>query len=151
MFAPGRKRGPEHVLACRHAPALAVPLEAGTLAQFWLLTANMFLDNGWAWFRGQHRPRNAPKGQAEWGHPLLRRENVAIWRWGMLCLLALGQENHLWPVFLTSMDTAYVPLGSDTWAFLSLPDASRIHRTTVKWYPPDWGTNSMLLPHKHGH
>lgn len=33
-------------------------------------------------------------------------ENLAIWTWGMLCLLALGQENHPWPVLLTSIDVA---------------------------------------------
>lgn len=46
-----------------HAPVLALHCTAGAW-QFWLLQANMFPDNGWAWFRGQARPGTAPEGQA---------------------------------------------------------------------------------------
>lgn len=37
----------------------------------------MFPDNGWAWFRGQHRPGTAPRRLSEWGHPLLGKRELS--------------------------------------------------------------------------
>lgn len=48
------------------------------------------------------------------------KENLAIWTWDMLCLLALGRENHPWPVLLAIIDVAWASLWSDSCSFLSL-------------------------------